>query len=91
MGRRKRSPEVYAKRREVVGMFFKWLLRFYYKHTPECICGWAMKPFENWTDRYQWKCIWSKCGWQTFDSGDGKLHWMKSGHRRVPSVWRRPK
>jgi hypothetical protein len=88
---RKRSPGVYAKRREVVGMFFKWLLRFYYKHSPECICGWVMKPFENWTDRYQWKCIWSKCGWQAFDNGDGKLHWMKSGHRRVPSVWRRSK
>jgi hypothetical protein len=54
----KRHPAVYAKRRKMVGMFFKWLLRFYFKHTPECQCGWAMKPFVKYTDRHQWKCIW---------------------------------
>jgi hypothetical protein len=36
-----------------------------------------MKPFESWTDRYQWVCIWKKCGWEAFDTGNGKLHWMK--------------
>ena len=39
---------------------FKLLLKKYYKHSPECHCGWTMKPFERYTDRYQWKCIWSK-------------------------------
>ena len=57
---------------------FKWLLKKYYKDSPICNCGWAMKPFEKYTDRYQWKCIWKKCGWETFDDGNGKLHWMKS-------------
>ena len=41
------------------------------------MCGWAMKPFEKWTDGYQWICIWKKCGWETFDNGDGRLHWWK--------------
>ena len=75
MGHKK--PEVAARRREMTGIFFKWILRFYYKHSPTCNCGWAMKPFEKYTDRYQWKCIWKKCGWETFDDGSGKLHWMK--------------
>ena len=35
-----------------------------------------MKPFESWTSRYQWKCIWKSCGWEAFDNGDGKLHWF---------------
>jgi len=48
------------------------------KHNPKCNCGWNMKSFERYTDRYQWKCIWKKCGWETFDDGNGKLHWMKS-------------
>ena len=56
---------------------FKWLLKKYYKHSPTCNCGWAMKPFEKWTDRYQWKCIWSKCKWEAFQSDNGKLHWWK--------------
>jgi hypothetical protein len=75
----KRSPEVYAKRREIAGMFFKWLLRFYYKHSPTCSkCGWAMKPIKKSYWHSQWKCIWKKCGWEVFDNGDGKLHWLKN-------------
>ena len=75
MGHKK--PKVAARRREITGMFFKWLYRFYYEHTPECRCGWAMKPFEKSYFHLQWKCIWKKCGWEAFDNGDGKLHWMK--------------
>jgi hypothetical protein len=55
---------------------FKWILAKVYKHSPTCKCGWVMKPFESWTDRYQWKCIWKNCGWEAFDNGDGKLHWF---------------
>ena len=53
----------------------KWVVNKWYKHSPECMCGYKMKPFEKWTDDYQWKCIWKKCGWESFDNGDGKLHW----------------
>ena len=74
----KRHPAVYAKRREMAGMFFKWILRFYYKNTPTCNCGWAMKPFEKYTDRYQWKCIWKKCGYETYQTFNGTLHWTRS-------------
>ena len=56
---------------------FKWLLKKYYKHSPICNCGWAMKPFEKYTDRYQWKCIWNGCGCETFQDDNGKLHWFK--------------
>jgi hypothetical protein len=55
---------------------FKWILAKVYKHSPTCKCGWVMKPFESWTDRYQWICIWKNCGWEAFDNGDGKLHWF---------------
>ena len=54
---------------------FKWLLKKYYKHSPICNCGWVMKPFEKYTDRYQWKCIWNSCSWEAFRSDGGKLHW----------------
>jgi hypothetical protein len=42
-----------------------------------------MKPFEEWTDRYQWKCIWTKCGWEAFQSENGKLHWWISKKRSI--------
>ena len=70
MGHKK--PEVAAKRREVVGMFFKWILRFYYKHSPTCSkCGWAMKPFTKSYFEYQWICIWTflRKGGQKCDIG----------------------
>jgi hypothetical protein len=63
---------------------FKWLLKKYYKHSPECHCGWAMKPFVKYTDRHQWKCIWKKCGWESFEDSNGKLHWWIRGTRRIP-------
>ncbi len=62
---------------------FKWLVKNWYKHSPICKCGWAMKPFEEWTDRYQWKCIWTKCGWEAFQSENGKLHWWISKKRSI--------
>ena len=63
---------------------FKWLLKKYYKHSPECHCGWVMKPFEEYTDRYQWKCIWKDCSWEAFEDSNGKLHWWQRGTRRIP-------
>jgi len=63
---------------------FKWLLKKYYKHSPECHCGWAMKPFVKYTDRHQWKCVWEKCGWEAFEDHNGKLHWWKRGFKYIP-------
>jgi len=80
MGHKK--PEVTAKRRKMVGMFFKWVLRFYYKHTPTCRCGWVMKPVTDSYFDYQWKCIWKDCGWEAFDNGDGKLHWFRRNGKK---------
>jgi hypothetical protein len=62
---------------------FKLLLKKYYKHSPECHCGWAMKPFEEYTDRHQWKCIWKDCDWEAFEDSNGKLHWWIRGTRRI--------
>ena len=42
----------------------KWVVNKLYKNNPECFCGYRMKPFESWTDRYQWICIWKNCGWE---------------------------
>ena len=66
-----------AKRREMAGMFFKWLLRFYYKHSPKCHCGWAMKPFVKYTDGHQWKCIWKDCGWEAFEDSNGDIGFIE--------------
>jgi len=66
-----------AKRREMAGMFFKWLLRFYYKHSPECHCGWAMKPFVKYTDGHQWKCIWKDCGCEAFEDNNGDIDFIE--------------
>ena len=77
MGHKK--PLVAARRREVAGMFFKWIYNnLINKKNTKCMCGWNMKPFEKWTEGSQWKCIWKKCGWEAFDNGDGKLHWFKT-------------
>ena len=62
-----------AKRREMAGMFFKWLLRFYYKHSPKCHCGWAMKPFVKYTDGHQWK----DCRWEAFEDSNGDIGFIE--------------
>jgi hypothetical protein len=36
-----------------------------------------MKPFESWSERYQWKCVWKSCGCEAFESDNGKLHWFQ--------------
>jgi len=57
---------------------FNWLLSKIYKHSPTCNCGWTMKPFGKSTNEMLWwKCIWKKCGWETFQDTNGKLHWWK--------------
>tara|TARA_B100000965_G_scaffold403936_1_gene433355 strand:- start:2176 stop:2346 length:171 start_codon:yes stop_codon:yes gene_type:complete len=54
----------------------RWLINLWYRHNPKCNCGWNMKYKEN---QYQeeWECIWTKCGWGTFQDKNGKLHWWK--------------
>ena len=54
----------------------KWVVNKLYKHNPECNCGYKMKPINS-SYEYSWKCIWKKCGWETFQTGNGKLHWKK--------------
>ena len=65
---------------------------------PTCRCGWGsnflgatMNPFEKYSDRYQWKCIWKKCRWEALQDSndnvekgaykdgkkDGKWTWFK--------------
>jgi hypothetical protein len=56
----------------------KWVINRWYKNSPECICGYKMKPINCNRDLYNWKCIWvKKCGWEASDSGNGKLSWKK--------------
>ena len=56
----------------------KWVLSKWYKHSPDCMCGYRMKPTQVRSEEESWKCIWEKkCGWETYQSGNGKLHWMK--------------
>ena len=40
------------------------------------MCGYKMKP-TNTRNEDNWKCVWSKCGWETYQSSNGKLHWYK--------------
>jgi len=56
---------------------FNWFLSKWYKHSPTCNCGWTMKPTQARREEYSWKCIWKKCGWETYQSSNGKLHWKK--------------
>ena len=57
----------------------KWVVnKLLYKHTPECLCGYKMKPMESNFDYYSWKCIWKKCGWEVTQTFNGRLHWKKS-------------
>ena len=59
---------------------FKWVLSKWYKNSPDCFCGYRMKPTETYHD-YSWKCLWiKKCGWETFQGTSGKLHWFKRGN-----------
>ena len=56
----------------------KWIINLFYRHNPECFCGYKMKSFESWTEGFQWVCIWKKCGWEMYETFNGKSHWMKS-------------
>ena len=55
----------------------KWFYnKFINENNPKCMCGWNMKPFDsNQYIIYQWKCIWAKCKWETFQDGNSKFHW----------------
>ena len=56
----------------------KWFLTKWYKHSPECICGYRMKPTNTRLNEYSWKCLWEKkCGWGTYQTDNGKLHWYR--------------
>ena len=42
------------------------------------MCGYRMKPTQVRSEEESWKCIWEKkCGWETYQSSNGKLHWFK--------------
>lgn len=41
------------------------------------MCGYKMKSSDIRKDDYSWKCIWKKCGYEVFESPNGKLHWFK--------------
>ncbi len=56
----------------------KWVLSKWYKHSPECNCGYKMKPTQTRLEDYSWKCIWKKCGWEAYQSSNGKLHWFRN-------------
>ena len=55
----------------------KWVLSKWYKHSPECNCGYKMKPTQTRFEEDSWKCVWKKCGWESYQSSNGKLHWLK--------------
>ena len=56
----------------------KWVLSKWYKHSPDCMCGYRMKPTKVRSEEESWKVIWEKkCGWETYQSSNGKLHWFK--------------
>ena len=61
---------------------FKWIINKWYKHNPECLCGYKMKSVDSSFDYYNWICIWKKCGWEAFDNGNGKLHWLKKSAKQ---------
>ena len=56
----------------------KWIISKIHKHSPVCMCGYKMKPTQKRLDEYSWKCIWKKCGWESYQSSNGKLHWFRS-------------
>ncbi len=57
----------------------KWLHNRKHKYTPMCSCGYRM-PFNKETiDRIYWKC--KKCNWETYETGNGKLHWLKKSEK----------
>ena len=56
----------------------KWVINKVYKHNPECMCGYRMKPTQIRFDEDSWKCIWKKCGWEVNQTFNGTLHWKKN-------------
>ena len=64
-------------RKLTINLFRKLYNMIINKHNPKCNCGWNMKSTNTRFDEYSWKCIWKKCGWEAFDNGNGKLHWLK--------------
>jgi hypothetical protein len=36
-----------------------------------------MKPTKT-REEFSWKCIWKKCGYETYQTFNGTLHWTKS-------------
>lgn len=63
----------------------KWVVNRFYKHSPTCICGYRMKP--NNKRKFQvedsWECLFTKkCGWETYQTLNGKLHWFKKSEKK---------
>ncbi len=56
----------------------KLITNLLYRNNPKCICGYRMKSSDIRKDDYSWKCIWiKKCGYEVFESPNGRLHWFK--------------
>ena len=64
-------------RKLTINLFRKFYNVFINKHNPNCNCGWNMKLWKDSMFHMEWKCIWTKCGWGTFQDANGKLHWWK--------------
>ena len=41
-----------------------------------------MKPTNTRFDEYSWKCIWKKCGYEVYETSNGKLHWFKKSEKK---------
>ena len=48
------------------------------------MCGYRMKPTDKRKTESEdsWICIWKKCGWETYQTLNGKLHWLKKSAKQ---------
>ena len=61
----------------------KFIVNLLYKNNPECFCGYRMKSTNLRFYELSWKCIWiKKCGYETYESYNGTLHWFKKSAKK---------
>ena len=53
----------------------KWVINKVDRHNPECFCGYRIKPTNKrqFESEDSWICLLKKCGWETYQLGNGKL------------------
>lgn len=59
---------------------YKWFINKWYNNSPQCMCGYNMKPIitKSTSQDHRWKCLFTKtCGWQVYETWNGKLHWTR--------------